>query len=96
MPKSVSSTDTTSTAVVEEKPKDGDVKDEKTTDEKTKDDTPTDDGKKDEKPKDEKKTEKSVVKKDTLKAPEVAGRPVTPTGERGKSKTTGKTISGWL
>lgn len=31
-----------------------------------------------------------------LKTPEPAQRSVTPTSDRGKSKTTGKTISGWL
>lgn len=82
----------------DEKPKEEKPKDEKPKDEKAKDDKPKDDKTKDAKPKDEKP--KADVKpkevQDSLKPPETAGRPVTPTTERGRSKTTGKTISGWL
>ncbi len=98
VPKSDSATPTTSTTVVEEKPeesKDEKPKDDKPKDDKPKHDKPKDDKSKDEKPK-EVKSEKPPEKKEALKPPEVAGRPITPTGERGKSKTTGKTISGWL
>lgn len=84
VPKSDSPVPTTSKAVDDEKPKD----------EKSKDEKPKDEKPKDEKPKEVKS--EPTEKKETLKAPEPAGRPVTPTGERGKSKTTGKTISGWL
>lgn len=71
--------------------------DEKPKEEKPKDEKPKDGKPKDEKPKVEKpKDDKPKEVKDALKPPETAGRPLTPTGERGKSKTTGKTISGWL
>lgn len=96
MPKSEPPTPAVEAGPIEDKPKDEKPKEENLTEEEAKDEKAKDDKPKEEMPKDV-KSEISTEKKETLKAPEQpAGRPITPTGERGKSKTTGKTISGWI